>query len=204
MRNLSAFIGELFAKQLEKAANGFFMSNPHQDGYPDLLLIDDYGKKLLDRIDEQGQRSAKEPFSPFINGGIEIKATCGSVPTPAQLAKKGLLKPGIGDRRIEMVMGYDWKAHHRETNNLLGIFWDFHSETRLPLIAATFFSNALVEEDWGKTVLPKEGGGRTTSVSIMQKSGIHKMYSNWITICSDRNYGEFFDRRNKDSLVLGS
>ncbi|HUX80784.1 MAG TPA: hypothetical protein VMV38_00440, partial [Candidatus Paceibacterota bacterium] len=36
MRNLSAFIGEMFAAALAKASNGFLLKNPHQDGYPDL------------------------------------------------------------------------------------------------------------------------------------------------------------------------
>ena len=103
-----------------------------------------------------------------------------------------------------MARGYDWKAHHRETNNLLGIYWDFDQDTRLPIIAGTFFSNTLTEEDWGKIVQPKEGGGRTTSVSIMQKSGIYKMYKNWITVKSEKAYGEFFDKRNKDDLFSGS
>jgi hypothetical protein len=39
MRNLSAFIGEIFAAQMIRASNGLFRANPHQDGYPDLLLM---------------------------------------------------------------------------------------------------------------------------------------------------------------------
>ncbi|WP_308254988.1 hypothetical protein [Geminocystis sp. GBBB08] len=64
MRNLSSFIGELFAINFAQKSGGLFMKNPHQDGYPDLLLM---------------------------------------------------------DTRIKMLKGYDWKAHHRETNNLIGL-----------------------------------------------------------------------------------
>jgi len=46
MRNLSAFVGELFARSIAKEANGLFISNPHQDGYPDLLLMDALGRTL--------------------------------------------------------------------------------------------------------------------------------------------------------------
>jgi hypothetical protein len=203
MRNLSSFVGEVFAKQLEAAAGGLLMSNPHQDGYPDLLINDDHGKKLLDKISSLGMLSAKEPFSPFTHGGIEVKATCGSVPTPAKLAKKGLFKPGIGDPRISMVTSYDWKAHHRETNNLLGIFWDFSRETKMPFVAGTFFSNDLEQQDWGPIVQPREGGGRTTSVSIMARSGIYKMYSNWIAVDRNPEYANLFNRKNRSSLMSG-
>ncbi len=44
MRNLSSFVGELFGSYLIKLSNGLFIKNPHQDGYPDLLLLDKFGK----------------------------------------------------------------------------------------------------------------------------------------------------------------
>lgn len=93
MRNLSAFIGELFAISLIKESDGLFLSNPHQDGYPDLLLMDEVGLDFFKVAKENGMLRDKSPFSPFKNGGLEIKATCGSVPTPAQCAKKGFQKP---------------------------------------------------------------------------------------------------------------
>lgn len=199
MRNLSAFIGELFAKSLAKESGGRFISNPHQDGYPDLLLMDEKGLSILAEIKERGGLRDKSPFSPFANGGIEIKATCGSVPTPAQCAKRGLEKPDMGETRISVMQGYDWKAHHRETNNLAGIIWDFLDGA--PHIVAVFFGNMLTENDWGKIVQPKEGGGRTTSVSIMSRAGIGKMYGNWIAIKNDRRYIDFINRYNGGSLI---
>lgn len=200
MRNLSAFIGELFAKSLEGESKGQFVSNPHQDGYPDLLLLDDVGKKLWNKIEIAGELRDKEPFSPFANGGIEVKATCGSVPSPKQAAKKGMTKPEMGDTRIDVLKGYDWKAHHRETNNLLGLLWDFDGN-RSPRIVAVFFGNTLTENDWGKIVQPKEGGGRTTSVSIMPRSGVKKMYENWLLVANDRRYIDFINKYNKGGLI---
>ena len=54
MRNLSAFVGELFAKSLERVGKGTFKSNPHQDGYPDLLLMDEMGLKDWNILKDKG------------------------------------------------------------------------------------------------------------------------------------------------------
>lgn len=193
MRNLSAFMGEIFARSIAKTSSGLFVSNPHQDGYPDLLLLDDVGRLEYERV--AGRMQEKLPFSPFRTGGIEIKATCGAVPSPTVLARKGLRKPDIGDQRVELLSGYDWKAHHRETNNLLGILWDFIQG--VPVIVAVFYSSDLEEEDWGKIVQPREGGGRTTSVSIMTKVGIRKMYDGWLCAIDDDRYLHYLDRKNQ-------
>jgi hypothetical protein len=199
MRNLSAFIGELFAKSLAKESKNRFIKNPHQDGYPDLLLMDKRGTELYEEIRARGGLRDKSPFSPFSNGGVEIKATCGSVPTPTQCAKLGIGKPDMGETRIAVMRGYDWKAHHRETNNLVGILWDFLDG--VPHIVAVFFGNTLTENDWGKIVQPKEGGGRTTSVSIMPRSGVNKMYQNWIAVKEDHRYVKFINEYNSGNLI---
>jgi len=200
MRNLSAFIGELFAASLRKATGQLFERNPHQDGYPDLLLMDDRGRRLFAELVESGMLRSKQPFSPFRNGGVEIKATCGSVPTPAEFAKRNLgAKPDLGDQRINVLRGYDWKAHHRETNNLVGILWDFIDA--IPAVTGVFFSSSLTETDWGKIVQPKEGGGRTTSVSIMTRDGVKKMYENWVLVADDPRYIDFLNRYNSSSLI---
>lgn len=197
MRNLSAFIGEVFAKSVERESNGLFVSNPHQDGYPDLLLLDSRGSDIWDNL--KNRRSEKSPFSPFPNGGIEIKATVGSVPTATMCRKKGFEKPDIGDQRISMLKGYDWKAHHRETNNLLGILWDFIDG--VPRIVAVFYSSELTEDDWGKIVKPKDGGGRTTSVSIMSRVGIQKMYNGTVLVLNDSRYISFLNNYNKGNKL---
>lgn len=45
MRNLSGMIGEYFARSVAKISDGKLVSNLHQDGYPDLLLVDTPVKK---------------------------------------------------------------------------------------------------------------------------------------------------------------
>jgi hypothetical protein len=197
MRNLSAFVGELFAASLIKESGNQFVKNPHQDGYPDLLLMDKFGARAWEALSSRLRE--KQPFSPFPTGGIEIKATVGSVPTPAQLARRGLKKPDIGDERIALIRGYDWKAHHRDTNNLIGIFWDFIAGA--PTIASVFYSNALITKNWGAIVQPKEGGGRTTSVSIMTRNGVEAMYQGWLVVLDDDRYINFLNNHNRGNLI---
>lgn len=197
MRNLSAFVGEMFVSAIVKSANGALVKNPHQDGYPDLLIMTKEGKALWEKLANNNQD--KSPFSGFETGGIEVKATVGSVPTPEVFRKRGLRKPEIGDERIEFTTGYDWKAHHRETNNLIGIYWDFVNQK--PVICGLFYSGNLTEDDWGKIVQPKDGGGRTTSVSIMTRTGIRKMYEGWIAVVNDVRYSNFFNRYNRGDSI---
>lgn len=184
MRNLSAFVGAAFCQELATASDGLLVLNPHQDGYPDLLLMDDHGKELWVQLD--GQRREKDPFSPFPGGGIEVKATCGDVPSASALTRRGLSKPGIGDTRINLVTSLNWKAHHRETNYLLALQWDFVEG--VPAVVAVMYSNNLDESDWGKVVKPKDGGGRTTSVSIMNRQGVQKLASNPVYVLNDSRY----------------
>ena len=197
MRNLSSFVGELFSAVIIKRSGGFFRKNPHQDGYPDLLLMDEVGAALWESL--KGRYREKGPFSPFLAGGIEVKATCGSVAGAKDFVLKGLNKPGIGDQRRDLLRGYDWKAHHRETNNLLGLLWDFVDAK--PKIIGIFYSSQLEESDWGEIVKPRDGGGRTTSVSIMTRAGVKKMYEGWIMVWSDPAYIRFIDKYNKGSLL---
>lgn len=200
MRNLSAFVGEVFAAAMILEHPELLRKNPHQDGYPDLLLMDEDGSAawgaLSKRLREKG------PFSPFPTGGFEVKATCGSVPTPAACLKRGFEKPDIGEQRIHAATGYDWKAHHRETNHLFGIYWDFIEGC--PTIAGVFYRADLVEDDWGKIVQPKEGGGRTTSVSIMTRNGVKKMYEGWVAVINSPSYAQFFDKHNKSKLMASA
>lgn len=180
MRNLSGIVGEYFAKSLQRFSNGKLQSNLHQDGYPDLLLTNttetkDYFDSLYTISNGRMYPRDKSLFSPYRYGGIEIKATCGNTPSAARTPK-----PLIGENRIALVNSFDWKSHHRETNNLLAIFWDFIDS--VPTIVACFYRDDLTLDDWGKIVQPTKGGGRTTSVSIMNSAGISKMCAGWIAI----------------------
>ena len=193
MRNLSGMVGEYFARSIMRLSNGKLQSNLHQDGYPDLLLTDtqekkDYFKTLYTIENGKKYPISKEAFSPYKYGGIEIKATCGSTP-PANLVPK----PLVGEQRVALVNSFDWKAHHRTTNHLLAILWDFINGN--PTIVACFFQDNLDIEDWGRIVQPHEGGGRTTSVSIMQRSGIKKMCAGWVAVLDDPQYIELLSNR---------
>lgn len=186
MRNLSGLVGEYFAKSVMKFSDGKLQSNLHQDGYPDLLLTDteeklQYFSTLFTIINGKRYPISKEAFSPYRYGGIEIKATCGSTPPASKIAK-----PLVGEQRASLINSFDWKAHHRTTNHLLAILWDFINGN--PTIVACFYQDKLEIDDWGKIVQPHDGGGRTTSVSIMQKSGIKKMCNGWIAVLDDPLY----------------
>ena len=186
MRNLSGIVGEYLGKSLQRFSNDALHSNLHQDGYPDLLLTNtpeekEYFSSLYSIIDGKKYPKDKSSFSPYKYGGIEVKATCGSTPPASNIPK-----PLIGEQRITLINSFDWKAHHRTTNNLIGILWDFCHE--VPTIVAAFYCNSLTIDDWGKIVQPKEGGGRTTSVSIMNSVGIKKMCKNWIAVIDDESY----------------
>jgi len=198
LRNLSAFVGAAFARELQDASTGLLLLNPHQDGYPDLLLLDTIGTSAFNKVKHRIR--AKEPFSPFPEGGIEIKATVGDVPSETQLTKKGLEKPKIGETRVDMITGISWKAHHRETNNLLSLIWDFRNS--VPAIMVVSYCSKLEESDWGKIVQPKEGGGRTTSVSIMSKNGVIKMLRNTLLVIDDSRYISLVEKQMKESLNL--
>lgn len=199
LRNLSAFIGELYSACFVKKSKGLYKSNPHQDGYPDILLMNDIGKRVWSQLESEQKLKDKFPFSPFANGGLEVKATIGTVPSPKECQKKNITRPELGDQRIEAMRGYDWKAHHRETNNLVGILWDFINKK--PRISAIFFCSELTENDWGKIIIPKTGGGRTTSVSIMSRLGVKKMYENWALVLEDPRYINFLNKYNKDKIL---
>lgn len=186
MRNLSGLVGEYFAKCIMMISNDKLQINLHQDGYPDLLLTDTpEKKKYFDSLYtiENGKKKPKDKslFSPYKYYGIEIKASCGSTPSASILPK-----PLIGEQRIKLINSFDWKAHHRQTNHLLAILWDFIEE--IPKIVACFYQDKLTEKDWGKIVQPNESGGRTTSVSIMNRCGIKKMCENWVAIINDEKY----------------
>ena len=158
MRNLSGMIGEYFAKSLMRMSQGKLESNLHQDGYPDLLLVDtptkrQYFETLYTIRNGRRYPIDKEHFSPFKYGGIEVKATCGS--TPSASKERNIIKPLIGEQRVSMLNSFDWKAHHRSTNHLLGVLWDFMDG--IPTYVAAFYQDNLCVDDWGKIVKPREG-----------------------------------------------
>lgn len=175
LRNLSSFVGEIFAGAMRSLNEDYLLRNPNQDGHPDLMALTPEGQKYIQERTRNGQIDRdKRHWSPYPFGGIEVKATCGNTPD----AKK-MPKPQIGEQRCAILVSAEWKAHHRETNNLLALFWDFVDG--LPTILAAFFRNDLTPEDWGEVVRPGEGS-RTTSVSIMTRTGVKRMGEGWVVL----------------------
>ena len=190
LRNLSGFVGEVVASELYRLNSNKFLPNPNQDGYPDLLATTEDGLIYIREREKLGQTSEKSYWSPYPYGGIEVKATCGDTP-----AAKTMAKPAIGEPRRQILISANWKSHHRGTNNLIGIYWDFVDG--LPTVLAAFYRNDLTEADWGKMVMPREGGGNTTSVSIMVKgsakelAGVKKMGEGWLVLPEDQTLRKY-------------
>lgn len=180
LRNLSSFVGEVFALQFCELEAKRLFRNPNQDGYPDLLALTASGRKYIYARRRKNQMHDKSFWSPFPFGGLEVKATCGNTPS-ATVA----VKPRIGEARIRQLTSAEWKAHHRATNNLIGLYWDFVDG--LPTIVASFFRNDLTRDDWGRVVRPASGS-RTTSVSIMNRKGVKKMGEGWIVLPQEDVY----------------
>jgi len=171
-------MGEIFAREVYRLMKDRLLPNPNQDGYPDLIALTPKGVEYVEKHRRLGQMSDKSHWSPFPFGGVEVKSTCGNTPPASEMAK-----PSIGESRLPILVSAEWKAHHRETNNLLGVYWDFVDG--LPTFLAIFFRNDLVKDDWGRIVQPREGGGRTTSVSIMKRKGVRKMGAGWLVLPDD-------------------
>lgn len=184
MRNLSSFVGEIFKSELCTVSGDRFAPNPHQDGYPDLMALTPEGMQYIAERTRLGQLTDKSFWSPYPFGGVEVKATCGNTP-PA----KKMPKPQIGDTRWPILQSAEWKAHHRKTNNLVGIYWDFIDG--LPTVLAAFYRNDLTLEDWGEVITPKTVESSTTSVSIMRRGrrgeevGVKKMALGWLVLPKD-------------------
>jgi hypothetical protein len=213
-RNLGSFVGAVYVYSLQREMADRLRVNGHQDGYPDLCALTAEGKEYIEKIRGEGMETAKKSWAFYPFGGIEVKTTCGAVPTPSKTRKK----PQVGDQRTLLLTGADWKAHHRETNRLLGLFWDFIDE--VPTVLGLFYRNDLTEEDWGEVIVPtaedaaveledvkggledevvvemameaapeepkaKKRRGRTTSVSIMTTAAVKKMGKQWVVLPSD-------------------
>ncbi len=173
LRNLSGLVGEVVVSELERHEAGQLFRNPHQDGYPDLLALTPNMQKHISDVKAAGRMSDKEAWTNPGFGGVEVKATVGNT-VPASVQPK----PGLGEERSALIKTFDWKAHHRETQRLLAVIWDFVDG--VPTLSAIYFRNDLTEADWGKLVTPKAGGGRTTSVSVMPQAGVKKLASGWL------------------------
>jgi hypothetical protein len=156
-----AVIGEFFAASIADVCGGF--RNTVEQGYPDVL------PKSAENASEQELRHYPV--------GLELKGTCGNIPTGK------LIKPGFS--RVDSLSSVNWKAHHREVENLLSFVWDFYpvkDDINTPCITAAFYCGNLCEDDWGAI---SGLNGRSTKLSNMAKQGRDKMANGLVCILED-------------------
>ncbi len=194
-RMLSGLVGEMVALSLHENVPTF-RKNPHIDGYPDLCSVSSadawayYRKHTASTAD-------LDVFRKFRYGGIEVKNTFGTKKSSQIDLVPGTQRVGAINRKL------DWKAHHRETNNLLGLLSDFIGGT--PQVVAAFFANDLNEDDWSEKHDPKLGS-TMTSFCVIGTSGFNKMVKGLRLCVDDRRYGEMLgvtERAWQRALVVG-
>jgi hypothetical protein len=173
LRTLSGLMGEALATTLAKHCP-LLRRNPHIDGYPDLLNL---SSPQASTLFSEGTR---ESFILFPFGGIEVKNTCG-------IRKSGDLLPG--QTRIGSIQRPKWKAHHRNTNNLLATYTDFLDG--LPVIAAVMYSDRLAEGDWSMKHQPKAGSAMT-SFCELTNTGYAKLREGLLLCLDSDTYLTFF------------
>ncbi len=159
LRTLSGAVGETFVSEMSRICPEL-RKNPSIDGYPDLVQCTT--KEMHDYFNYYAAHDSKEPF---LYGGIEIKDTFGY--------KKPNTDLFIGEQRVARIQKrLQWKAHHQQTNHLLGLYSDYINGC--PTIVAAFYSDKLEPSDWSVKAEPK-GNSAMTSFSTLQISGFEKM-----------------------------
>ena len=191
-RNISGFIGEIYKNIL---ANKFdtLCPNPHPDGRPDILSLDteeirNYYSTCFNNINGR-LVPIKDLLTPFEYGGLEVKCSIGSsgkAQTTRFIADYGhsfdLYNPRVG-----YLNGITWWAHHSNSSNLLGLYYDYYaSENNIPQIIAALYSE-LTENDWNKVSIGNPNNKKTSNTSL-NKNGLTKMKNNCLFCCSDDNY----------------
>jgi len=170
-KQTGAFVGAMFISKFGEIAK-YLAKNPSPTGHPDLVPA-----KYIETHENY-------KWDQFPYGGVEIKTSCGSLPS-------GKTKDlPVGSPRLEFVSGIVWKGHHNQINNLLGLYWDYQP---VPCIFGAFYSNNLKPQDFTLTV-PKEGGGHTTNVCITKSSAITKMGTNWVVMANENAYLKLFEK----------
>lgn len=193
-RNISGFIGEIYKNIL---ANKFdnLIPNPHPDGRPDILSLDteeikEYYATCFRNINGR-LMPIKDMLTPFQFGGLEVKCSIGSsgnLQTTRFIADYGhsfsLYEPRVG-----YLNGITWWAHHSNSSNLLGLYYDYYEPTnKVPQVIAALYSE-LSSDDWHKVSTGNPNNKKTSNTSL-NKTGLQKMKSNCVFCCSDKNYVE--------------
>lgn len=178
-RNLSGFVGEIFANALASEVE-HLKNNPHADGRPDLLdLRDEVAAQYFARacFDNEGQ-PIRSSLAPFPYGGLEVKATIGS-----GFSRKASEMP-IGFERRPFTRRLTYWAHHRHECTLLAIYFDFFAEVdRSPQLCAIFHA-AIDSDDWHEVSVGREGSKKTSNTSLT-KGGVAKLMNGLVAHSTD-------------------
>jgi hypothetical protein len=158
LRMLSGLIGEMFSSELCSCLPQL-RKNPNIDGYPDLLDLSSESARIAIN------NCKSEDFIKFPFGGLEVKNTFG-------VKKSKVAIPARATRLHHIQTTLVWKAHHRETNNLIGLQSDYIDG--IPQIIAFYHSNKLEQSDWTVKQQPRPGS-TMTSFCQTQSSGYKKM-----------------------------
>jgi hypothetical protein len=179
LRMLSGLVGEIVVGHIAEFS-GSCIRNPNIDGYPDLICADTASRRA-----EISHALHCNPsyFVQYPHGGIELKNTFGTKGSGASDLLPGMTRVHSINRRLQ------WKAHHRRTNFLLGLFSDFIDGC--PQVVAAMFSDSLAESDWSVKQEPKRGSAMT-SFTVLQSSGHDKMRSRLLVCRDDPAYQDFF------------
>ncbi len=186
-RNLSGFVGEVY-KHVLKAMCKDLIPNPHPDGRPDLLHI--YSDEVRRYFEEQcfdpkTRGPIREALAPFKYGGIEIKSSIGNTPNAGALS--------VGQPRFNQITGLNYWAHHAHACTLLGIYYDYCSNTNSsPQIKGLLYCK-VAESDWHKVSIGRPDSKKTSNTSLNQ-SGVAKLRSALVMHSSEPNYVKLFQR----------
>lgn len=164
-KTTSAIIGGFFCNELANLCEDAIV-NPIEKGHPDI-------------IPASGLNASEAELRNY-HTGLEIKCTIGNI------TKGANLRAGI--TRVDVLENIVWQAHHRDVTELMGLVWDFYtpsSDFNYPIITGVFYSDDLVEDDWGAI---SGTTGRNTKVSGMKSSGKFKMGSGWIVLLDSPDF----------------
>jgi hypothetical protein len=196
-RNLSGVIGEIFKHFLVRELKEF-MLNPHSDGQPDLIFLNDneklsYYEKCFLKIGSK-TLPIKDRFSPFKYGGIEVKCTIGTHRfSSADLISRNNTPFKSNESRINYLKDFTYVSHHRKTVDLVGLYYDYYEDAGfIPQILGVFFAQ-IPKVDWTEMTLPKENiktlkTSKTTSFTALLPSGKKKLKDNSIILINNSNY----------------
>lgn len=170
LKALSGIVGAFFGGHLSKRVGAIL--NPIEKGHPDI-------------IPRSGQNASEMQLRNYPDG-LEIKSTVGNVKKGSNLQ--------TGEKRLSVLTGLTWQAHHQEVKRLLGLVIDFGGQIyggrHFPIITAAFYADNLETENWGQI---SGTTGRNTKVTGLRASGKRKMGAGWTVILDKQEYQQKYE-----------